>query len=193
MVDAAMGKGFHPMLMSIHEYCASKPLMLHGLLEKPDSSWIRNAGGKNAVIEHGLRKAVRFLSKKLRKDPNKWAWARINKVTFAHAFAAMKPMDAIFNPPLRSMGGCSVSPCQSSSYLDNRWQDKAAVPSFRFAIDWSDPSKAVCLLPPGNSGHLASPHYADMFDRWLEGEYIPMLWTREQVEANAEARLDLTS
>nr|MDO8110537.1 penicillin acylase family protein [Candidatus Sigynarchaeota archaeon] len=193
LVERAMGKGFHPLLNGIHEYFGSIPLILFRLLEKPESSWIRNAGGKQAVIEHGLRQSVRYLSGKLGKDPSKWAWGRLNKITFPHAFATQKPMDIVFNPPLRPMGGNAFTPCVSTSPPGRQWQEKDSVPSFRFAIDWSDPSKACCILPPGQSGNLASPHYMDMYDPWLKGEYIPLLWTREQIEANAEANLVLSS
>jgi penicillin amidase len=47
------------------------------------------------------------------------------------------------------------------------------------------------MVPPGQSGHLASPHYDDLAELWVRGEYVPMLWTREQVEREAEGTLDL--
>jgi penicillin amidase len=45
------------------------------------------------------------------------------------------------------------------------------------------------MFPPGQSGHLGSPHYDDLIEPWLKGDYHPMLWTREQVIENAEGRL----
>jgi len=40
---------------------------------------------------------------------------------------------------------------------------------------------------------LGSLHYDDLIDPWLKGEYFPMLWTREQVEREAEKRLVLNN
>jgi penicillin amidase len=51
---------------------------------------------------------------------------------------------------------------------------------------------SVAVLPGGQSGHPASPHYFDQFPLWLKGEARPMLWGREVVEREAEARLWLT-
>lgn len=191
LVDGGMGLGFHPILRELHEFAYSVPLILFRMLDTPGSAWCKKAGGRQAVIEHGLAQATRYLERKLGKDPKNWAWGRINTITFPHAFASQKPMDVVFNPPSRPMGGTATTVCVSWSPPGTRWHDKNTASTFRFAIDWADPSRAGCILPPGQSGHLASPHYADMLDPWLKGEYIPMLWTREQVEASAEAKLVL--
>jgi len=45
------------------------------------------------------------------------------------------------------------------------------------------------IFTPGQSGHLASKHYDDLIDLWRNGEYHPMLWTKEQINSNAEAKL----
>jgi penicillin amidase len=44
---------------------------------------------------------------------------------------------------------------------------------------------------PGQSGDLASPHYADLYEGWARGENVPLLYTRERIEAVAEHRLVL--
>jgi penicillin amidase len=55
----------------------------------------------------------------------------------------------------------------------------------------ADLSQSVFILPPGQSAHLGSAHYDDLAALWLEGEYLPMLWTREQIEHEAEGILTL--
>ncbi len=192
MVPLAMGRSFNPVLKEINEYYYCKPLILFAFLDDPGSWWVKNAGGKQAVIEQGLKRAVYFLRDNVARDPAAWQWGKISKVVFPHAFAMKKPLDLVFNPPSRPFGGNPFTACQSSSDSDKGWGTKRCVPSFRMAIDWSDVSKARCILPPGQSGHLASPHYMDMYDAWLKGEYIPMLWTREQVEAHVEGKLVLS-
>jgi len=53
-------------------------------------------------------------------------------------------------------------------------------------------SNSLTIFPPGESGQLGSTHYADLIEPWLKGEYLPMLWTRQQIESLAEGRLVLT-
>jgi penicillin amidase len=54
-----------------------------------------------------------------------------------------------------------------------------------------DLSRSAMIFPPGQSGQVGSPHYDDLIEPWLQGEYCPMLWTREQVEQEVEGRLRL--
>jgi penicillin amidase len=44
---------------------------------------------------------------------------------------------------------------------------------------------------PGQSGDPASPHYADLYQAWARGEHVPLLYTRERIEAVAEHRVVL--
>ncbi|MGH2397401.1 MAG: penicillin acylase family protein [bacterium] len=42
------------------------------------------------------------------------------------------------------------------------------------------------IVTPGQSGHVASPHYADLVDDFLNLRYRPLLWDAADIEANAE-------
>jgi penicillin amidase len=55
-----------------------------------------------------------------------------------------------------------------------------------------DLSSSLVIFPAGESGQLGSPHYSDLIEPWLKGEYIPMLWDRHQIENHAEGRLLLS-
>jgi penicillin amidase len=45
---------------------------------------------------------------------------------------------------------------------------------------------SLVVSPPGQSGILGSKHYSDMAEKWIEGEYIPMLWSRSKIEESAK-------
>jgi penicillin G amidase len=44
----------------------------------------------------------------------------------------------------------------------------------------------------GQSGHPASPHFADLVELWGSGKHHPLPFSREAVEAAAEGTLRLT-
>jgi penicillin amidase len=63
--------------------------------------------------------------------------------------------------------------------------------SLRLVLDVGGWDNSVAMNSPGQSGDLASPHYADLYQAWARGENVPLLYTRERIEAVAEHRLVL--
>jgi penicillin amidase len=64
-------------------------------------------------------------------------------------------------------------------------------PSFRMVLDvgkW-DESRAVNF--PGQSGRWDDEHYKDLAPLWLNGEYFPLLYSRDAVEKATARRLRL--
>jgi len=65
------------------------------------------------------------------------------------------------------------------------------VAALRFIADLSDWEKCYIVIPGGQSGHVASRHYADLIPVWLGGRYHLMPFVRPQVERHAHHRLEL--
>jgi penicillin amidase len=193
LTQKAMGAGFHPLLAKSQEFYGHDTVTLLRLLDNPDSWWVQQAGGREAMIERGLVQAIEWLRKNLGSDETQWQWGRLHQVSFAHSLSLQKPFDQVFDRGPFPIGGDTDTPLQTAMMPNDPYENKAWAPSFRQIIDLGDLSKSLSIHPPGQSGHLASPHYADFATLWLKGEYHPMLWTREQVEAEAEGRLILQS
>jgi penicillin amidase len=47
------------------------------------------------------------------------------------------------------------------------------------------------VLPPGQSGHPGSRHYADLLDLWRDVEYAPLLFSRAAVVQAVEEQAEL--
>ena len=52
--------------------------------------------------------------------------------------------------------------------------------------DLSDWNNSLGTNNPGQSGNPASPHYADLFERWARGDYFPVYFSRKKIESAAE-------
>jgi penicillin amidase len=100
-----------------------------------------------------------------------------------------KPLDRVFNRGPIPIGGGTDTPLLSAILPGKPYDNLGAAPSFRQIVDLSDLSNSVSIVPPGQSGQLGSPHYDDLIQPWLAGEYHPQVWTREQVEREAEGKL----
>ena len=63
--------------------------------------------------------------------------------------------------------------------------------SVRMVMDVGEWDNSLIINTPGQSGDPTSPHYADLFPLWAKSDYVPMLWSREKVEAAAEQVIEL--
>jgi penicillin amidase len=112
-------------------------------------------------------------------------------VNFEHALSLQKPFDQVFDRGPFAIGGDTDTPLQTAMHAADPYDNRAWSPSFRQIVDMGDLSRSLIVVPPGQSGQLASSHYDDLIEPWLEGEYYPMLWTRAQVEAQSVEKLRL--
>ena len=64
--------------------------------------------------------------------------------------------------------------------------------SFRQVIDVGAWDRSLTMNNPGQSGDPSSPHYRDLIERWAKGRTVPLLFSRERVEAAAELRIACT-
>jgi len=188
-----MGAGFHPLLMNANEFYGQDTIVLFRILDNPNSWLLQGAGGRETVIVESLKQTVTWLREKFGDDPVSWTWGRVHQVNFEHPLGLQKPLDQVFNRGPFSIGGDTDTPCQTAMLPNDPYNNKAWSPTFRQVVDMGDLSRSVTVHPPGQSGQLASPHYDDLAEPWLTGTYFPMLWTREQVEAESKDKLVLKS
>jgi penicillin amidase len=119
-------------------------------------------------------------------DPAAWRWDRDNVVTFPHlplhVARTLRPMFSRSTP----MGGDSVTvnPVMRSG-------DRLIVASYRQIIDLADLDRSLFVTTTGQSGQVLSGRYDNLIERWRKGEYLPMRFTRETVNAAIAARLVL--
>ena len=184
-----IGEGFNPVLLSTHEFYGYDTVSILRMLDNPHSWWIAQAGGKEKVLIRSLKQAVVWLQARLGPNMEDWQWGKIHRVFFQHALGAKPPLDQVFNRGPLPIGGDTDTPCQTAMLPHAPYDNKGWGPSIRQIVDLSDFSRSLISVPPGQSGHIASPHYDDQLLPWLKGEYIPMLWTRKQVEQAAAGKL----
>jgi penicillin G amidase len=63
--------------------------------------------------------------------------------------------------------------------------------SFRMVVDVGAWDNSLCINAPGQSGDPRSAHYSDLAEKWSKGQYVPLLYTEEAVNAVAETSIRL--
>ena len=191
LCNMVMGQGFHPVLYSSNEFFGHDTVTLLRLLDNPNSWWIQSAGGKSEVLNKSFKQAINWLRDELGSDMSTWNWGKIHKIEFSHALSLQKPLDKVFNRGPFPIGGDTDTPCQTAMFPNDPYDNQAWAPSFRQIVDLSNLSQSETAYPPGQSGQLASPHYSDLIEPWISGEYFPVLWTKDQIKNATKSRLIL--
>ncbi len=89
------------------------------------------------------------------------------------------------------MGGDATTVWATGTSQHDLNSEGVVGPPFRFIADMGNLRNSLGLLAPGQSGQPGSEHYDDQAQAWFNGEYHPMLYAREDVEREAEAKLRL--
>jgi penicillin amidase len=141
------------------------------------------------VVQRSFSEAVALLRKELGGDVRKWTWGRLHQLTIPHALGARAPLGVLFNLGPFAVGGDQETVCQIAPHPARQFQAGAWIPSYRLVVDLADLDRSRSVLPGGQSGHRASPHYADQIGAWLEGRLLPLPFSRRAVEADQATRL----
>jgi penicillin amidase len=145
--------------------------------------WTRGAGDREtdpatpaserqALMEQGLRQAVDTLAVDLGVDWSGWSYGRMNQSMLPHMFVPAWDLPAVDRP-----GGFDTV--------------NATGANFRRIIDLSDLDNSVGTNAPGQSAQPGSPYYGNLADHLGNGEYFPLVFSREAVESQAAHRLIL--
>jgi penicillin amidase len=189
--DRFVGKGPHPLLAASSPISGpnGRALIAH-LLDTPDSPLFRQRSRDDLMLQ-SLREAVEFLEWKLGMQVEDWRWGDLHQLTYNHPLGQAKPLDRLFNRGPYPVGGDDTTIWNTHIYYHSVDNDQMTGPACRFVVDLGDLSRSLSLNAPGQSGQPGSRHYADRIQAWLEGDYHPMLFSRLDVVAQAEATLHL--
>ena len=173
-------------------------VFFHALAEQPDAPWWDNQStpaieSREDILLQSVAETVEWFESNIGPNIDEWTWGHIHTVTFVSL-----PLGQSGIGPIESLVNIGPYAVDGSGNIVNatawRWSDPARVvhhPSMRMIVDMSDLDASLSILPTGQSGHPTHKHYDDMTPLWANGEYNPMLWSREAVEANAVDHLVL--
>ncbi|MGP3776325.1 penicillin acylase family protein [Streptomyces sp. SDT5-1] len=165
-------------------------LVLIGELEKP-GRWLKDAAARDRLLLDTLGAAYADVRKLLGDDERAWQWGRLHHSLFQHpASSALSDSDrARFDVGPMPSGG-SPDTVNAATYRTSDFLHTSG-PSFRVVLDVGDWDNSAAVNTPGQSGVPKDPHYRDLAEPWLDGDYFPLAYSRAAVERIAERRMRL--
>jgi penicillin amidase len=110
-----------------------------------------------------------------------WSYGKLHYAEIIHPLSHL--VDEVTKtkvniPPLPRGGG-------SNTLNANHGNDKQlSGASFRMIVDTADWDSAVVTNSPGQSADPRSSHYADLFEGWNRGDYIPLYYSKDKIISN---------
>lgn len=158
---------------------------LCAILENPGP--IGGAASRAALLGETLAAAVARCRDLMGEDATRWAWGRLHHGYFPHPLARLHAHLPDVGPLPK--GGSGSSP-MNAGYRNSDFRVISGA-SFRIVVDVGAWDNSRVINAPGQSGDPASPHYADLAPLWADEAYVPLLYTRDAVDAAAAERITL--
>ena len=166
------------------------------LLKDDKSAWWDNkltpniTEGKDEILRQALVAARLELTTELGKDPSKWQWGKLHRVTLEHRVLGGEtipgPVRWLVNDgPYDLPGGSAV--VNANAWDTSKGYSVTAAPSMRMVVDLADLDASTWVNQTGTSGHPASDHYSDQAEDWANGVQRPWPFSEAAVrEADPE-------
>jgi len=161
-------------------------------LERPDPGFGPDPeAARDRLLLTSLGEAWRETRALLGADPATWRWGDLHHAAWSSATASLASpaMKAQFSVGPLEVGGSASTPMATSYRGDFNAMAGASV---RMVLDVGAWDQSRVINAPGQSGDPFSAHYRDLFPIWAAGGYVPLLYSRPAVVANAETVITLT-
>jgi penicillin amidase len=170
-------------------------IMVGTVVERRLDHWFDRADSperedRAAVFRAAFELAVRDAARRFGDDPRSARWGALHTLTFRHALGrGSRLLAAYFDRGPFAVPGHAGTVNKMEAPFDGH--EVTIGPSTRQITDLGDLDASLAVLPGGQSGMPASPHYDDQMRLWLRGEHHTLPLSREAVERITTRRLVL--
>jgi len=161
-----------------------------GYLSHPSSSAFgaNPEAARDRLLVDCLKSATERLSKLQGSDAQQWSWGKLHVVRFRHPLDRYEGASLMDLGPVERPGDAET--VNSTGYYGKSLEQVEGA-SYREILDPGDWDKSLAINVPGQSEQPGSAHYSDLLPLWAEGQYFPLVYTREAVEKEATDKLTL--
>ena len=172
-VEWALGRGSSPIVPWTYVGLRQAGHVAGLLRERPEG-WFED--GWDAAIARALAAALADL-----ESAGSPAWGALRPLTLRHPLGARGLFAPAFDLGPIPYGGDTNTVSQASNPPLDPTGDPLYVATLRVVWDVGDWDRSRVSLAGGQSGNPLSPHYCDLFDRWRQGEAVPLPFSEPAV------------
>ena len=163
-------------LFTLFDTISSTPIIVTTqLLKNNNSTWFDdprtpNIETRDDILRKSVYDAVAELQLRLGGKVKEWQWGRLHTITFDHVFGQNSLLKSFFSVGPYEVGG-GHSTVNVGQFFFNSSYESTVGASMRQIFNLADINDTRVVMPPGQSGHVFSPHYKDQTMLWLNGVY----------------------
>jgi penicillin amidase len=163
------------------------------LLKDPKDEWWDDGRtddvveSRDEVLRRAMTSARLELTQRLGKDPSKWRWGKLHRVTLDQTPLGGDGANSLIKKlvnkgPYEAPGGSSIVNAFSWDASAGDFSVTAA-PSMRMIVDLSNPDNSRWVNESGISGHPWDKYYGNQIHAWLKGDDFAWPFTEDAVKA----------
>jgi penicillin amidase len=146
---------------------------------------------RDDILLVSFEKAVSDLVAAFGDDTTQWSWGTVHTITPRHTFGGQPVISGVFNLERQALGGDNTTVAVAGFDALEPFETRS-YQSYRMIIDVGDWGKSKATYPGGQSGQPFARHWGDKYGSWLRGEYLPLLYAPEELDAQGSAVLTLS-
>ena len=148
-----------------------------------DRAGLETDKARNALLTETLQAAFDDVCARFDVNPGSWRWGDLHKGWFGHAVSPDYDVG-----PIETGGSGTTVMMGHYEGADYRVRIGASV---RMVVDVGAWDNSVWINAPGQSGVPGHPHYNDLMPLWACGDYVPMLYSAQAVDAETKTVINL--
>ena len=138
-----------------------------------------------------LRAAWAETTQLLGDKPANWRWGDLHQMVFSHPLLERATPAMAKNMAIKAYPrGGSANTTNNTGFDPANFRVRSGA-SFRMVVDVGNWDDARMTNAPGQSGDPRSPFYDNLLENWATEGHVPMLFSREKVEASAVMHIKL--
>jgi penicillin amidase len=143
------------------------------------------------VVQAALQQAWEQGVKKFGEDSSKWTFGEdLHFLTFPHHLEEVPVLGEKFTRGPYALSGSAATVCAFGGTSSN-WKKVAWGPSMRAVWDTADWDQSRAIIPGGQGGHFADPHYDDQIELYLQGKTRIVPWSDRAIQSASVSTLTL--
>ena len=166
----------------------SRDMLLRLLRDEVSAEWfddVRTPGveSRSEIVAAALATAWEKGRERWGANVGRWRFGELHRLTLKHRLDAVPVLGRWMRRGPFEVGGSATTVAAFGAAWRGEDMEVTSGPSMRWVVDWSQPEMAFAMLPGGQSGHPADPHYDDQVAAFLAGRLRPAPWSEEQIDA----------